>query len=35
LADPDHALPPRSQVDQEDAKKPEQPVEVHVTERLA
>ena len=35
LADPDHALPPRPPVDQEDGKKREQPVEVHVTERLA
>jgi hypothetical protein len=35
LADLDHALPPRSQVDQEDGKKEEQPVDVHVTERLA
>lgn len=35
LADPDHPLPPRPQVDQEDGKKEEQPVEVHVTERLA
>lgn len=35
LADPDHAVPPRSQADQEDGNKPEQPVEVHVTKRLA
>jgi immunity protein 5 of polymorphic toxin system len=35
LADPDHALPPRSKGDQEDGKKREQPVEVHVTERFA
>ena len=35
LADPDHALPPRSQADQEDGKSPEQPVEMHVSERLA
>ena len=35
LADPDHALPPRSQADQEDGRKEEQPVEVRVTERLA
>jgi hypothetical protein len=35
LADPNHALPPRSQADQEDGKKPERPVEVHDTERLA
>jgi hypothetical protein len=35
LADPDDALPARSQADQEDGKNPEQPVEVRVTERLA
>jgi hypothetical protein len=35
LADPDHALPPRSKADQEDGKKEAQPVEVHTTERLA
>jgi hypothetical protein len=35
LADPDHALRPRPQADQEDGTKPEQPVEVHVTKRLA
>jgi hypothetical protein len=33
LADPDHALPPGPQVDQEDGKKEEQPLEVHVAER--
>src|SRR5207237_641175 len=35
LADPDHALPPRAQVDQEGGKKEERPAEVHVTQRLA
>jgi hypothetical protein len=35
LADPDHALPPRSQADHEGGTREEQPVKVHVTERLA
>ena len=35
LADPDHALPPRPQADEEDGKKEEQRIEVHTTERLA
>ena len=35
LADPDHALAPAPQADQDDGKREEQPVEVHVTERLA
>jgi hypothetical protein len=35
LADPDHALRPRSQIDQQDGKREEQPVEVQATERLA
>jgi hypothetical protein len=35
LADPDHALPPKPQADQQDREKDEQLVEVHVTERLA
>ena len=35
LADPDRALPPRSQAGQKDGKKAEQPDEVHVTRRLA
>ena len=35
LADPHHALPPRSQAVHEDGKKRQWPVEVHVTERLA
>jgi hypothetical protein len=35
LAGPDHALPPKSPGDQEDGNKPEQPADVHVTERPA
>ena len=35
LAEPDRAHPPRSQSDQEDGEPDEQPVEVHVTGRLA
>ena len=35
LADPDHALPSRPQVDQEDGKNEEQPADAHVTEPLA
>lgn len=35
LADPDYALAPKAQADHEDRKKFKQPVEVHVTERLA
>jgi hypothetical protein len=35
LANRDHASPPRSRADQEDRKKEEQPVEAHITQRLA
>ena len=35
LADPDHALTPGSQADQEDGKKEKQPDELHPVERLA
>ena len=35
LADPDQALPTKSQADQEDGNREAQPIEVHATERLA